>query len=168
MITKTNVFTVDECAEIIRLAENEPFTVVEQGKGESYNLKNLKVSWLNFEPQTQWIFKKLMALVSSWPITRLESLQFTVYGPGGCCDWHIDHEETTHNGAAVDRLCNAIVQLSDPGDYTGGELELRMDDQVLKGPTGQGSALVLDKTIWHRVAPLKSGTRKSLVSWGLK
>jgi len=161
MIIKAGVFTVDECEEIIRLAETEPFNV-------GGNLTNLKVSWLNFKPDTQWIFKKLFTLFSGWPITRLESLQFTVYGPGGFCGWHIDHHETTHNGVALDRLCNAIIQLSDPGDYTGGELELKKNDQVLSGPTAQGSALVLDKAIWHQVAPLKSGTRKSLVSWGLK
>jgi PKHD-type hydroxylase len=98
----------------------------------------------------------------------LEDLQFSTYGPGGKCDWHIDHNEATHGGAAMDRLCNAIVQLSPPTDYTGGELQFRIGTATFPGPMAQGSVLVLDKTIWHRVAPLESGTRKSLVSWGLK
>lgn len=162
------VFSQKECEHIARMAEKEHTTVIDQGEGRSANLKNLKVSWLLFNIHTKWIFERLMPLLSGWPVSRLEDLQFSRYGPGGKCDWHIDHDEPTHGGAAMDRLCNAIVQLSAPGDYTGGRLEFRIQDAVFPGPSVQGSVLVLDKTIWHRVAPLESGERKSLVSWGLK
>ncbi len=168
VFVEDNVFTKQECEKIIGYGEEQPHTFIEQGEGRSANLKNLKISWIKHEPGTGWIFKKLGERLKGWPITRLENLQFSTYGPGGKCDWHIDHNESTNGGAAIDRLCNAIVQLSHPMDYTGGELQFRIQDAVFPGPTAQGSVLVLDKTIWHRVAPLESGERKSLVSWGLK
>jgi len=163
-----NIFSTFQCEKIIGLGEKEPATVIEQGEGRSANLKNLKVSWLRYNDGTRWIFERVMPLLKWWEISRLEDIQFSVYSPGGKCDWHIDHHETTHGGAAMDRLCNAIVQLSMPGDYTGGELQFKIQEAVFPGPTAQGSVLVLDKTIWHRVAPLASGERKSLVIWGLK
>ena len=166
--SEEKVFSADECESIVWMAEKEHVTVIEQGIGRSANLKNLKVSWLKYTIDTAWIFRKLQPLLKGWAISRLEDLQFSSYGPGGKCDWHIDHHEATHGGAAMDRLCNAIIQLSDPGDYTGGRLEFRIQDAVFPGPSAQGSVLVLDKTVWHRVAPLESGERKSLVSWGLK
>jgi PKHD-type hydroxylase len=168
LFLKDGVFTAAECEKIIEYGEEQHQTVIEQGEGRSANLKNLKVSWIKHEPGTGWIFKRLGFLLDGWPISRLENLQFSTYGPGGKCDWHIDHHETTNNGAAMDRLCNAIVQLSPPGNYTGGKLELRIQKTIFTGPTAQGSVLVLDKAIWHRVAPLESGERKSLVAWGLK
>ena len=168
IFTNDNIFSAEQCESIVWMAEKEPFTVIEQGEGRSANLKNLKVSWLKFTIDTAWIFERVMALLRWWEISRLEDIQFSVYSPGGKCDWHIDHNETTHGGAAMDRLCNSIVQLSPPGDYTGGELQFKIQEAVFPGPTAQGSVLVLDKTIWHRVAPLASGERKSLVVWGLK
>ena len=160
-------FTPAECEAIIELGDAAESTYIKAGTGESKNLKELTVGWIDCLPNSNWIFGKLHHLFTKWPITRLERLQFTTYRKGGCCDWHIDYEEETSGGAARSRVANAIVQLSGPDDYTGGELEMRIKETVFKGPIERGSVLVLDKAIWHRVAPLESGVRKSLVSWGL-
>jgi len=157
-------FSADECDKIIALGESNPMEYIEAGA----NLKRVKVGFIDYGEESDWIFGRMIPLLRAWPISRLESLQLSVYGEGGECGWHIDHEEDTHQGAARDRIVNAIVQLSEPDDYEGGALEAKLVETIIQGPRARGDVLVMDKQIWHRVAPLTKGTRKSLVCWGLK
>lgn len=157
-----------ECDKIIALGEAAQSTYTDAGDGKSSNIKNVRVGFIHCNIETMWIFSRISSLFYRWPISRLESMQYSVYGPGGCCDWHIDNEEDTNQGAGRDRIVNAIIQLSDPNDYTEGDLEARVGLSIHQAPRERGAALVLDKEIWHRVAPLTGGTRKSLVCWGLK
>ena len=68
------------------------------------------------------------------------------------------------------------VSLSDEKDYTGGELEfdfrnldpnkkpnLRKCTEILP----KGSIVVFPGFVWHRVCPVKKGSRYSLVVWNL-
>lgn len=163
-----NKFSPLECDKIIALGDASIVHHIFKGTGESSNLKNVRVGFIHCTIDTMWIFSRMIPLLGRWPISRLESMQFSIYGPGGCCGWHIDNEEDTNQGAGRDRIVNAIVQLSDPDDYTEGDLEARVGLSIHQAPRSRGSVLVLDKEIWHRVAPLTGGTRKSLVCWGLK
>lgn len=161
-------FSPSECDKIIALGEAVESIHIEAGTGDSANLKNVRVGFIHCNIDSMWIFSRIIPFLRDWPISRLESMQFSIYGPGGCCDWHIDYEEDTNQGAGRDRIVNAIVQLSDPDDYTEGDLEARVGLSIHQASRERGSVLVLDKEIWHRVAPLTGGTRKSLVVWGLK
>ena len=164
-----NFFSAEDCDRIIEAGEAAPSTYIKKGDGESANLAEVRVSFLQaFNLPNMAIYSRFAPLFRDWPITRLENLQFSIYTKGGCCDWHIDFEEDTNQGAGRDRIVNAIVQLSDPDDYTGGDLEARVGLSIHQASRERGSVLVLDKEIWHRVAPLTGGTRKSLVCWGLK
>jgi len=163
-----NKFSAAECDKIIALGESVERSYVKEGTGDSANIKNVQVGFIHCDIDSMWIFSRLIPLFGAWPISRLESMQFSIYGPGGCCDWHIDYEEDTNGGAGRDRIVNAIVQLSDPGDYDEGDLEARVGLSIHQTSRERGSVLVLDKEIWHRVAPLTGGTRKSLVCWGLR
>ena len=53
--------------------------------------------------------------------------------------------------------------LSDPSTFTGGELEFMEKNKIpnLK----QGQAIFFASFLRHRVAPVKKGTRRSLVMW---
>jgi PKHD-type hydroxylase len=68
------------------------------------------------------------------------------------------------------------VTLSDPKDYKGGELEfdfrnLDPDKKAnivkCKEILPKGSLVVFPSFVWHRVCPVKSGERNSLVIWNL-
>ena len=68
------------------------------------------------------------------------------------------------------------LNLSDPEDYTGGELEFDYNDggpindsniYVCKEILPKGSMVVFPSHIWHRVKPVTSGERNSLVIWNL-
>ena len=68
------------------------------------------------------------------------------------------------------------VSLSDPKDYKGGELEFDFRNKDPdKKPSIQkcteilpkGSLVVFPSFVWHRVCPVKKGSRYSLVIWNL-
>ena len=67
-----------------------------------------------------------------------------------------------------------VVQLSDPAEYEGGQLQLfdvyedsdadELDD-FDAAASAQGSVIVFPSFEYHRVLPMRSGTRFSLVTW---
>ena len=114
-----------------------------------------------------------------------ESMQYTQYGPGEFYSWHNDaglacHYKPQAVGNRVDGLANDFVnenielvrklsfvlQLSDPDDYEGGNLQLLSEDgKSYFAPRKRGTVILFDSRTQHRVLPVKSGLRKSIVGW---
>ena len=114
-----------------------------------------------------------------------ESIQYTQYGAGQFYDWHIDagidtaykpqqivssgtniaQDLLTVQGEYVRKLSFSL-QLSDPEDYTGGEVQF-MDNsrKTYFAPKQRGTLIMFDSRTPHRVRKVKSGMRKSLVGW---
>ena len=74
------------------------------------------------------------------------------------------------------RKLSVTVTLSDPKEYSGGELEFdfrNLDPDKPRKPVKckeilpKGSLVVFPSFVWHRVCPVKRGERKSLVIWNL-
>lgn len=93
-------------------------------------------------------------------------LQFTTYygNNKGHYDWHRDVHWPTESG--YDRKLSFILQLSDESEYTDGELEFQhvrdWNPAVFKE---KGMMLVFPSVMYHRVKPVTTGKRMSLVSW---
>lgn len=114
-----------------------------------------------------------------------ESMQFTQYGEGEFYGWHNDagisgHYKPVsvgnhHEGRTQDylneklelvRKLSFVVQLSDPDDYEGGNLQLLAEDgKSYFAPRKRGTVIVFDSRTQHRVLKVTSGLRKSLVGW---
>ena len=114
-----------------------------------------------------------------------ESMQYTQYGPGQFYSWHNDAGLACHykpltvgnrvEGRAEDfvqentelvRKLSFVLQLSDPDDYEGGNLQLL--DEAGKSyfaPRQRGTVVLFDSRTQHRVLPVTSGLRKSIVGW---
>jgi PKHD-type hydroxylase len=100
-----------------------------------------------------------------------EDLQFTTYDrPGSFYTWHQDGLD----GAVAGRKLSLVVQLSDPASYEGSDLELLdvaedySDDDRAAWRTRarrRGTVIAFPAFEYHRVTPLISGTRHSLVCW---
>ena len=106
--------------------------------------------------------------VYNFDLTRLGDCQFAVYSSGTSdfYDWHVDSLGT---GEVQDRKVTMVVQLSDPEDYEGGELEFKFfnegateDKQLLKQ---RGTVITFPSFVPHRVTKVTKGIRKSLVFW---
>lgn len=93
--------------------------------------------------------------------------QFTEYhgDTKGKYDWH--HDVWWENPRAHDRKLSVVIQLSDRSAYEGGEFQFRMphNSNLLDGFKHKGSVLVFPSFFEHRVTPVTSGTRYSLVTW---
>ena len=81
-------------------------------------------------------------------------------------DWEIGEYYGPHfdigPGRLAERKLSMTVQLSDPADYTGGELLIYPEFVAGKE---RGSMTVFPSFMCHNVLPVKTGIRYSLVSW---
>ena len=98
-------------------------------------------------------------------ITDVEPIQFGSYPVGGFYDWHVDQHSSPEK---VVRKLSMSLFLND--DYTGGEFDIEIYKpgaearfDTIKSKTG--SAVFFQSDQWHRVRPVTSGLRKSLVAW---
>ena len=66
-----------------------------------------------------------------------------------------------HAGAARRKLAR-VIQLSEPDDYTGGELVMRFADQAVTMPKTLGTLVAFPGWTCHEVRPVTSGQRWSL------
>lgn len=104
-----------------------------------------------------------MDLKNEW-----ESLiQYTRYrGEGHFYGWHQDSYRDGEYNAGVDRQLTIVYCLSYKKDYSGGEFEVRRRDKsVYSRKFDYGDFIVFPAIQLHRVKPLKSGNRTTLVGW---
>ena len=98
---------------------------------------------------------------------QLSNIRMLRYEDTGKYDWHLDigNEETSV------RKITAIVQLSNESDYEGGNFEFSMTDETGKdtavGSRKKGSLILFPSYLGHRVSPLTSGVRYSILTWML-
>ena len=58
------------------------------------------------------------------------------------------------------------MQLSNPDEYSGGEVELKRDNgKSYFLPKERGTIIVFDSRVQHQACEVNSGLRKSLVGW---
>ena len=64
------------------------------------------------------------------------------------------------------RKLSFVLQLSDPDDYEGGNLQL-IDESGKSyiAPRQRGTMILFDSRTQHRVLKVRKGVRKSLVGW---
>lgn len=75
-------------------------------------------------------------------------------------DWHVDRGMGTGQ-----RKLSLTLQLSDPNDYEGGDLELRFGKDPVKINKDRGMIALFPSYTMHRVKPVTKGIRYSLVAW---
>lgn len=79
--------------------------------------------------------------------------------PDSHFSWHIDRGE----GIPIRKL-SFSVQLSNPVDYQGGELQI-MDGAINTMPANKGSLIIFPSYVMHRVTPVTYGERHVIVGW---
>ena len=99
-----------------------------------------------------------------------DKIQSTVYRGGEKRDfygWHV-YGGRTHeiDGIEMERKLSISLLLSEPDEYEGGELQFsyyHKNHGTVKPPAGTG--IIFPAWLPHRVKPVKSGIRRSLVGW---
>ncbi|MFW8635228.1 2OG-Fe(II) oxygenase [Cribrihabitans pelagius] len=168
-----NAFTMRECAEIITLAKAAPASeALLVGRNRDHNLRRGGLVWLDDVAGTGWVMQRLISLVRranreafDFDLREFaESPQVASYraSDGGLFAWHSDIGD---GPVAGKRKLTLVVQLSKPGAYDGGDLEVMPGAQVVPASRSQGSATVFPSFLLHQVTPVTRGERKSLTVW---
>ena len=167
----------DQADIIIRQSRNlaNEIALVGNEKGENVLKLEKKRSDIRWIPTDNWIAGMMAHFVHSanneFFNFKLEGwsdrIQYTEYnGKGTHYGWHADIRESTLIKGGARKLSISLI-LSDPSEYEGGELQLLLADrskmQTFKPPIG--TAIIFPSTALHRVRPLRSGSRVSLVGW---
>lgn len=177
------VFTARQCERIIAMGLGLTPDDARVGGSESSYVEEAatrksRTAWIEPADDALWIFDKLTKVAQRANrvygfdlIGFTEDAQFTMYDePGSFYDWHQDGL----GGELAGRKLSLVVQLSEPEAYVGGELELfnivhemEPDDAAAWGEAARerGSVIVFPAFEYHRVLPMTSGKRYSLVSW---
>lgn len=163
-----DAFTPDECDSIIDIATRRKFDKAETGGRGGQHKRNSQVRFLMPSAETDWVFRRMASVTETvnkffeFDLTIMnEGIQFTRYeSPGGKYDWHTDY-----GPGMVRRKLSLTVQLTDPDEYEGGELELNPDGQVVTMDRVRGRAYAFPSYTLHRVKPMVTGIRHSLVVW---
>ena len=168
----TNAFTTQELEEIKRIGNSLPMKKAEVGGGDDSQVSDYRISeisWLPENDECNWIYNKIAdyAMTANKEMWNFDiwgyhdSLQFTnYYGDGGHYDWHADLGPGISN-----RKLSCVLQLSDPTEYVGGDLQMNTGGSIVTVPKEKGLLCFFPSFVLHRVTPLTSGLRTSLVTW---
>ena len=85
------------------------------------------------------------------------------YNKGDRFNWHQDwsaiHEENKT------RWLSAVIQISDPATYVGGDLDIYAGPDIYQASRAQGDLIIFPSFMYHRVTPVLHGQRVSLITW---
>lgn len=164
-------FSPEEVVKLREICEKYPKEKGATG-GDSENISDYRISeisWIPDATETSWIYEKIanftkIANKEMWNFDIWDfqdQLQYTTYyGDGGHYDWHMDLGPGISN-----RKISCVVQLSDPNEYEGGDLQINPGGNILVIPKKLGLVCLFPSFLLHRVTPLNGGVRKSLVTW---
>ena len=145
------------------------------GEGYSKNTRKSKIAWISDAYLREQLFYSVdLYNKQNWnyDLDGCDLVQYGTYSDGGFYDWHVDEEAEIEpiNGKYLVRKLSMTIWLNDPDEYEGGEFDIEIKNpksevryETLK--LSKGSIIIFPSDKWHRVRPVTSGVRKSLVTW---
>ena len=145
------------------------------GEGYSKNTRKSKIAWISDAYLREQLFYSVdLYNKQNWnyDLDGCDLVQYGTYSDGGFYDWHVDEEAEIEpiNGKYLVRKLSMTIWLNDPDEYEGGEFDIEIKNpksevryETLK--LSKGSIIIFPSDKWHRVRPVISGVRKSLVIW---
>lgn len=97
-----------------------------------------------------------------------DGIQYTVYeGKGSHYTWHYDTSESSFGkDKKLIRKLSITLLLSSKNDFEGGQFQIMVDNNKMQTvDMDVGDVIIFPSDALHRVRPLKSGKRISLVGW---
>lgn len=165
----------DVCDQILATYSDRPMTdaTVFRSVSNKFGVAHdLRKTGVTFEPDP---FSYVSCLMRNYILTANtqmgwnftlqgeEDVQIARYEVGGHYDTHAD---AAWGDNTIQRKVTAVLFLSDPSTYEGGELAIRLAaDEIL--PRTRGSVVVFPSMVLHRVAPVTSGVRFSAAMWAV-
>jgi PKHD-type hydroxylase len=167
-----NGFTEEEINQIISIGDSLILEDAIVGGGNVVEkIRSSKTGWIDLTPETTFIYDNLAYIARQlngqffdldlWGF--VEHLQYTVYdGKEDHYTWHLDRGGSTSN---TPRKLSLVLQLSDPSEYEGGDLEIFDAPEPTKIEKQKGLVVAFPSFVLHRVTPVTKGIRRTLVVW---
>lgn len=168
-----DAFTNEELEKILTYLKTLPTQAAAIGGSPNTppEIRKSQVAWLGNNAESGWFYDR-MAFVARQLNAKfynfdlhgfLEDMQFTVYKADdeSHYTWHIDMAD--HAPAA--RKLSLVLQLSDPSEYEGGELQTMTSCNSASVDRQKGLIAAFPSYVLHRVTPVTKGTRYSIVVW---
>lgn len=167
-------FSKEELDKIYKNLENVPFqkaTLIGSADAPK-EVRSSRVKWIPMNDEWKWLYDKLMSMATEandqlWNfdlISAEECIQYTEYlaEDEGHYTWHQD----IGPGEPSRRKVSLTVQLSEPDEYEGGDLEMwQGGTSTVKAARGAGVVFIFPSYMMHRVSPVTKGKRRSFVLW---
>jgi PKHD-type hydroxylase len=144
---------------------------IETTKEQSDHTRITRIAWMGRNADTAWLYARLEEAVLTLNAEfynydlfgLMEALQYTIYegAEGSHYNWHVD----LGRKSIEPRKISMSLQLSDPSCYEGCKLVLEAGDGPYVAEQARGTLIAFPSHVLHRVTPIESGTRKSLVIW---
>lgn len=167
---RLGLFSTEELDKIIELGDSLDLVegaILVKGKDSiEHKKRNTKIAWVHHTLDTSWIFTRISKMWTLEPISMLQSFQYSEYHVDGHYDWHRDLG--TGGDIVSNRVISGVLQLSEPTEYQGGQLEVEnhYGQHTIEKEFGMITSFPAG---WrHRVTPVTHGVRKTLVMWGLR
>tara|TARA_Y100001963_G_C6601356_1_gene362669 strand:+ start:141 stop:737 length:597 start_codon:yes stop_codon:yes gene_type:complete len=154
---------------------NDDSDIYSNNYSKSDKLRKSKITWLNDLYLRQQLFNSVdLYNKQNWnyDLDGCDGIQYGTYSDGGFYDWHVDKEPEINliDGQYLMRKLSMTIWLNDPYEYEGGEFDIevngpRKDIRYETLKLSKGSIVIFPSDKWHRVRPVTSGERKSLVTW---
>ena len=189
------------CDEIVKqIEEDELYGPLRNGRlvGNKHDT-NVRKSGTILFPATSWVAGMMAHYVNvanktffNYELNDLwshDKIQYALYDKNAHYTWHFDDLRPALEPIGNDRdklpkvrdqvrKLSFSLQLSDPDDYEGGDMQLVnfLDSKVPEEeprykinpvPRDQGTIIVFPSTMLHRVSPITKGIRRSVVGWAM-
>lgn len=170
--TWENGFTDEQLASIREFGDRLALSKASLGGGTTDEIiRDCETGWIEYGPETAFIYDTLGFIARNLNgqffdfdlFGFVEHLQYTVYGEeGDHYTWHLDRGTGT---SGPPRKLTLVLQLSDPDEYEGGDLQIQAGAEPETIEKRKGLIAAFPSFMLHRVTPVTSGVRRSLVVW---
>lgn len=174
-----NVFNENELNYLQNLAKSSTITAMvgngNVSKEDLERIRRSKINWIENTQEYSWIYERLSHVVSSvnaeyyrFDLTGFgEPLQLSNYDESahGMYGWHVDYGSGAGN-SGISRKLSLVLQLTDPAEYEGGNLQLlHSGAEPTTVRKQKGLVAAFPSFTLHQVTPVTKGSRQSLVVW---
>ena len=169
-------FSPEYCNQIVEKTKDLSFNsgiIGLNGDTLNNNIRKSEVLWIypqDFPQLYEEMWKLERQANKEWfgfHVDNLEYIQLARYNSTISGEYKRHQDVFWINNESRHRKLTAIIQLTDPNTYTGGDFTL-FDCNEYPNPEDikqQGTVIFIPSFIFHQVNPITSGIRHSLVMW---
>tara|TARA_Y100001963_G_scaffold95847_1_gene131919 strand:- start:6859 stop:7410 length:552 start_codon:yes stop_codon:yes gene_type:complete len=145
--------------------------VITENSASGVAKRNSQISWIKDKNICRKVFGRIsnqVAYIDHTYVNDIEPLQYGEYRPDGEYGWHRDVHPAPYSDGQIRKISFSVFLNN---DYTGGEFDLEVygpnekKRYISVDKKRKSNCIIFHSDMWHRVRPVKSGVRKSLVGW---